>query len=145
MVVNFVLFLIAVIVMAGLGYFLGRRGKKELVETINKQEGNIAELSSKNTTLTAERDVQKAIADEFKQTEAQRNADMKRSYEQQISELKASFEKQLNQMKESHDNQIASLKQMNKEQLDSLKVVSCFSLAPEPEARHIIKQFIAEH
>ena len=144
MVVNFVLFLIAVIIMAGLGYFMGSRGKHEFVETINKLEGNIAELSNKNTTLIAERDVQKANAEnlshqldvqkesfeqslkkqevitaEFKQTEAQRNDDMKRSYEQQISELKASFEKQLHQMKESHDNQIASLKQMNKEQLDS--------------------------
>ena len=144
MVVNFVLFLIAVIVMAGLGYFMGSRGKHEFVETINKLEGNIAELSNKNTTLIAERDVQKANAEnlshqldvqkesfeqslkkqeviiaEFKQTEAQRNDDMKRSYEQQISELKASFEKQLHQMKEAHDNQIASLKQMNKVQLDS--------------------------
>ena len=140
MEVYFVIGIIAIVVMAVLGYLLGSREKKEYVRTISKLEGDVAALNQKIvgqesvitekvnaiTTLTAERDVQKTNAENSsRQLDAQKvtfekqTADQKALYGQQIAELKASFEKQLNQMREAHDSQIASLKQMNKEQLNS--------------------------
>ena len=119
--------IIAVILMAALGYHLGNRRRKEYVETI--------------ITLTAERDVQKANASNYLQQiglqkeayekqfaslkEEQRSSyerqmqSQKEIFEQQIADLKASFEQQLKQAKESHENQIAALRQMNEEQVKS--------------------------
>ena len=39
--------IIAIIIMAVLGYFIGNHGKKTYLETIGKLENNIAELGSK--------------------------------------------------------------------------------------------------
>ena len=95
MVVYFVLLIIATFVMAGLGYFMGNRGKHEFVETINKLENTVAELSSKNTTLIAERDVQKNNAENYsRQLDAQKEA-----FERQIVEQKDAFSKQLEDFK----------------------------------------------
>ena len=180
----FIVAIIAVVVMAALGYLIGNRGKSGLVADIARLEGNIADLNSKIhgqetviadkvntiTTLTAERDVQKtnaenysrqldaqranfekqmdtqktdfarqladfkaesekslkrqdAAAEEFKRTEAKRNAEaldeMRQTYERQMADLKQSFEQQLRQTKEAHEVQIAALKQMNEEQVKS--------------------------
>lgn len=154
--------LIAVIAMTVAGYLMGSRGRKGLVETIGKQENSIALLNTKVaeqeatlkengstiTTLTAERDVQKANADHFarqmedqkegyeqlirkleetaanmKQEETKRNAEVlekiKAAYGQQIDELKQSFDRQLKQTKEAHEGQIETLKAMNEEQVKS--------------------------
>lgn len=82
------------------------------------------------TTLTAERDVQKANADHYSRLLAAQKEDyekrldsqkeeLKHAYQQQIADLKMSYERQAEQMKESHDRQIAALKEMNKEQVKS--------------------------
>ena len=64
---------------------------------------------------------QDAAAEEFKRTEAKRNAEaldeMRQTYERQMADLKQSFEQQLRQTKEAHEVQIAALKQMNEEQV----------------------------
>lgn len=162
MEIYFLAALIAVIAMTVAGYLMGSRGRKGLVETIGKQENSIALLNTKVaeqeatlkengstiTTLTAERDVQKANAEHFarqmedqkegyeqlirkmeeaaanmKQEETKRNAEVlekiKAAYGQQIDELKQSFERQLKQTKEAHEGQIETLKAMNEEQVKS--------------------------
>ena len=162
MEIYFLAALIAVIAMTVAGYLMGSRGRKGLVETIGKQENSIALLNTKVaeqeatlkengstiTTLTAERDVQKANADHFarqmedqkegyeqlirkleeaaanmKQEETKRNAEVlekiKAAYGQQIDDLKQSFERQLKQTKEAHEGQIETLKAMNEEQVKS--------------------------
>ena len=162
MEIYFLAALIAVIAMTVAGYLMGSRGRKGLVETIGKQENSIALLNTKVaeqeatlkengstiTTLTAERDVQKANADHFarqmedqkegyeqlirkleetaanmKQEETKRNAEVlekiKAAYGQQIDELKQSFDRQLKQTKEAHEGQIETLKAMNEEQVKS--------------------------
>ena len=162
MEIYFLAALIAVIAMTVAGYLMGSRGRKGLVETIGKQENSIALLNTKVaeqeatlkengstiTTLTAERDVQKANADHFarqmedqkegyeqlirkmeeaaanmKQEETKRNAEVlekiKAAYGQQIDDLKQSFDRQLKQTKEAHEGQIETLKAMNEEQVKS--------------------------
>ena len=110
MEVYLIIAIIAIFVMAFVGYFLGNRGKQALSETV--------------TSLTAERDVQKANANHYlqlledeKTDSQQRVEDLKTMYDQQIVELKSSFDQQMRQVKEAHDAQIATLKQMNEEQV----------------------------
>lgn len=122
---------IAAVVMAAVGYLLGSKSQTEQIKT-----------------LTSERDVQKAYADNYKaslETETERNrqkeaelkesfdrqlADIKEAYDKQITELKNSHDKQIAELKDSHDKQLAqtkdnadkqieTLKQMNKEQVDN--------------------------
>ncbi len=84
-----IIVIIAIIVIAVMGYFIMR--------------------------LTAERDVQKNNAESYlRQIEAQKTV-----YEQQIEALKASYGQQLQLTKEAHERQIATLKQMNEEQVKS--------------------------
>ena len=132
--------IIGIIVMAVVGYVVGSRGKRSLELNASKQEDELktlrakldrqeADMSEKNrriTELTAERDVQKAHADnyacqkdELKASYEQQMNELKASYEQQKEELKASFEKQIQQTKEAYAGQIAALKQMNEEQVKS--------------------------
>ena len=121
MEVYLIIAIIAIFVMAFVGYFLGNRGKQALSETV--------------TSLTAERDVQKANANHYLQlledekTDSQQRVEdlktmydqqiveLKSSFDQQIVELKSSFDQQMRQAKEAHDAQIATLKQMNEEQV----------------------------
>ena len=121
MEVYLIIAIVAIFVMAFVGYFLGNRGKQALSETV--------------TSLTAERDVQKANANHYLQlledekTDSQQRVEdlktmydqqiveLKSSFDQQIVELKSSFDQQMRQAKEAHDAQIATLKQMNEEQV----------------------------
>ena len=121
MEVYLIIAIIAIFVMAFVGYFLGNRGKQALSEAV--------------TSLTAERDVQKANANHYLQlledekTDSQQRVEnlktmydqqiveLKSSFDQQIVELKSSFDQQMRQAKEAHDAQIATLKQMNEEQV----------------------------
>ena len=101
------IFVIIAIVAAGLaaflGYYMGSRGKNGYVEKV--------------TALTAERDVQKANAEN-----AQRQQEVQKSFfEQQIADLNASFDKQLRQVKETHEGQIAALKETHEKQILALK------------------------
>ena len=111
---------IAAVVMAAVGYLLGSKSQTEQIKT-----------------LTSERDVQKAYADNYKaslETETERNrqkeaelkesfdrqlADFKEAYDKQLAELKDYHDKQLAQTKDNADKQIETLKQMNKEQVDN--------------------------
>lgn len=119
------------ILMAVVGYLIGNRGKMAAL-----------------TTLTAERDVQKANAEhcalqltaqkgdfdqrmetqkmayegelrELKGAFGRQMEEMRRTYMQQIADLKSSFERQLQQTKEAHEGQIATLRKMNEEQVKS--------------------------
>ncbi len=94
-----VIAIIAIILMAFLGYHMGSRRRKEYAEAYEKQ-------------LTSFREDQKSSYE--RQLQGQ-----KELFEQQIANLKASFEKQLSQTKEAHEVQIAALKQMNEEQVKS--------------------------
>lgn len=100
---------IAAVVMAVVGYLFGSKSQTEIIKT-----------------LTSERDVQKAYADNYKaslETETERNrqkeAELKKSFDRQLADFKESYDKQLAQTKDNADKQIEALKQMNKEQVDS--------------------------
>ena len=96
MEIYLVITVIAIIVMTVLGYFVGNRGKKGLIENVIK--------------LTAERDVQKTNVENL---------------EKQIEMQKASFTQQLQQEKTVYEGQIKALKEMNeqhiKNQLELIK------------------------
>ena len=95
--------IVAVGVAAFLGYYFGSQGKRVLEEKI--------------VTLTSERDVQKANAENaVRQQEVQKSF-----YEQQMAEQKASFEQRLNQVKEAHEGQVAALKEAHQGQIEALK------------------------
>ena len=86
----------------------------------------IALLVYRMTRLTAERDVQRTLAENFsKQLDSQKDSyekmvrDQKESYEKQLKEQKDAFAKQLELTKEAHEGQIAALKKMNEEQVKS--------------------------
>lgn len=99
MEIYLVITIIAIVLMAFLGYHFGNRRRKEYAEAYDKQ-------------LALFREDQKSSYE--KQLQGQ-----KELFEQQIADLKASFEKQLSQTKEAHEVQIAALKQMNEEQVKS--------------------------
>ena len=88
MEIYLIITIIAIIVMTVLGYFVGNRGKKGLIENVIK--------------LTAERDVQKTNVENL---------------EKQIEMQKASFTQQLQQEKTVYDGQIKALKEMNEQQI----------------------------
>ena len=95
--------IVAVGVAAFLGYYFGSQGKRGLEEKV--------------VTLTSERDVQKANAENaVKQQEVQKSF-----YEQQMAEQKALHEQQLNQVKEAHESQVAALKEAHQGQIEALK------------------------
>ena len=86
----------------------------------------IALLVYRMTRLTAERDVQRTLAENYsKQLDSQKDSyekmvrDQKDSYEKQLKEQKDTFAKQLELTKEAHEGQIAALKKMNEEQVKS--------------------------
>ena len=101
MEIYLIITIIAILVMTVLGYFVGNRGKKGLVESVIK--------------LTAERDVQKTNVDNLvKQIETQ-----KASYEQQLNERKAAFDLQIAALKEMNEKQMKSQLELIKEQMQT--------------------------
>ena len=110
MEIYLIITIIAIIVMTVLGYFVGNRGKKGLIENVIK--------------LTAERDVQKTNVENLeKQIETQKASyeeqmnERKVAYDSQMQELKATFTQQLQQEKTVHEGQIKALKEMNEQQI----------------------------
>ena len=110
MEIYLIITIIAIIVMTVLGYFVGNRGKKGLIENVIK--------------LTAERDVQKTNVENLeKQIEAQKASyeeqmnERKVAYDSQMQELKATFTQQLQEEKTVHEGQIKALKEMNEQQI----------------------------
>ena len=104
--------IIAIIIMSVLGYVIGNRGKKGLIDNVIK--------------LTAERDVQKTNVENLeKQLEIQKVSyeeqisDRKNAFDSQLKELKATFAQQLQQEKTTHEGQIAALKELNEKQMKS--------------------------
>ncbi len=112
MEIYLIITIIAIIVMTVLGFFVGSRGKKGLIDSVIK--------------LTAERDVQKTNVENLeKQLETQKTSyehqmnERKTAFDSQMQELKATFAQQLQQEKTAHEGQIAALKEMNEKQMKS--------------------------
>ena len=110
MEIYLIITIIAIIVMTVLGFFVGSRGKKGLIENVIK--------------LTAERDVQKTNVENLtKQIETQKASyeeqmnERKIAYDSQMQELKETFTQQLLQEKTVHEGQIKALKEMNEQQI----------------------------
>lgn len=108
------IYLIIAVVFCGLmgvaGYIMGNRGKEAYQQTI--------------TTLTAERDVQKANAENanrqleaLKAEQEKALGGLKVEHEKAISAMKEEHEKSLKRQQEAFEQQIATLKQMNEEQV----------------------------
>ena len=93
---------------------------KQIAELKDSYEKQIAEIKQ---TSAEHLQKQEADAEEFRRSEAQRNADtvanIRKAYETQIAELKDSHNRQLAQTKDNALKQIEALKQMNREQVDS--------------------------
>ena len=101
MEIYLIITIIAIIVMTVLGFFVGNRGKKGLIDNVIK--------------LTAERDVQKTnVANLEKQLETQ-----KTSYEEQMNERKVAFELQIAALKEMNEKQMQSQLELIKEQMQT--------------------------
>ena len=112
MEIYLIITIIAIIVMTVLGYLVGNRGKKGLLDNVIK--------------LTAERDVQKTNVENLeKQLDSQKTSyeaqmtERKVAFDSQMAELKATFAQQLQQEKTAHEGQIAALKEMNEKQMKS--------------------------
>ncbi|MBR4921840.1 MAG: DNA recombination protein RmuC [Prevotella sp.] len=112
MEIYLIITIIAIIVMTVLGYLIGNRGKKGLIDSV--------------INLTAERDVQKTnVANLEKQLETQKTSyeeqmnERKNAFDSQMAELKTTFAQLLQQEKTAHEGQIAALKEMNEKQMQS--------------------------
>ena len=96
MEIYLIITIMAILVMTVLGYFVGNRGKKGLIDNVIK--------------LTAERDVQKTNVENLvRQLEAQ-----KASYEEQLNEKKAAFDVQILKQRQEE------LGEENKEQVSKI-------------------------
>ena len=110
---------VVAVIMVLAGYFMGNRNKGNLTEKTELEENlraQIAELNEKTKalektleekaeqirTLTSERDVQKAHAENGRMMLAEQKA----SYEKQMDDAKQSMEKQIQELKDVHGKQI---------------------------------------
>ncbi len=101
MEIYLIITIMAILVMTVLGYFVGNRGKKGLIDNVIK--------------FTAERDVQKTNVENLvRQLEAQ-----KASYEEQLNEKKAAFDVQIAALKEMNEQQMKSQLELIKEQMQT--------------------------
>lgn len=166
MTTTIIISIVAAILMVAVGFILGTRGKSGqqgdntvLLDNLRSQLANQDQkmkqqeqtLSAQQETirnLTAERDVQKAHADSFREQltsqkddyeqrlrsqkeeadatlksereeQQRRHNDLREGYDKQLAELKDAYEKQLAQTKDGTEKQIEALRLMNKEQVDS--------------------------
>ena len=145
--------IISIVVMSILGYLIGNRGKQSYLESIGKLENNIANLNKKITeqeslisergnvisTLTADRDVQKANAENYslqlisqKGDYEKRIIDLKTEADKilqnelargqkQLNEQKASSQKLIDDQKKSYEDQLREQKTTFEAQLKELK------------------------
>ena len=134
----YIIIAVVAVAMTVVGFVLGNRGKgnqqdkTELIDNLHKQldelgnklaerEQIISGQNAQITTLTSERDVQKAQAENnLKQLDTQL-ADNKALYEKQITELKASQETQLADNKALYEKQLTELKASQETQLADYK------------------------
>lgn len=156
----YIIIAVVAVAMTVVGFVLGNRGKgnqqdkTELIDNLHKQldelgnklaerEQIISDKNAQITTLTSERDVQKAQAEnylkqldtqladnkalyekqitEFKASQETQLADNKASYEKHIAELKSSHETQIAELKASHDKQLAQVKDAADKQIEALR------------------------
>ena len=147
----YIIIAVVAVAMTVVGFVLGNRGKgnqqdkTELIDNLHKQldelnikiaerEQIISGQNAQLTTLTSERDVQKAQAENYlKQLDTQL-ADNKASYEKHIAELKASQETQIAELKASHEKHIAELKSSHETQIAELKASHDKQLAQVKDA-----------
>lgn len=159
--------IIVVVITTVAGFVLGRRSKgdqqdnsslisslqsqiSELNGKIKAQEETVAGQSEQIKTLTSERDVQKAHADNYQQLMVSQKADFekqlhiqKEDFENRLraqkeeseaaalkaqensqkhhDELRATFDRQVADLKESYDKQLAQAKDGAKNQIDALR------------------------
>ena len=166
MTTTIIISIVAAILMVAVGFILGTRGKSGqqgdnavLLDNLRSQLANQDQkmkqqeqtLSAQQETirnLTAERDVQKAHANSFREQltsqkddyeqrlrsqkeeadatlksereeQQRRHNELREGYDKQLAELKDAYEKQLAQTKDGTEKQIEALRLMNKEQVDS--------------------------
>lgn len=147
----YIIIAVVAVAMTVVGFVLGNKGKAtqqdktELIDNLHKQldelgnklaerEQIISDKNAQITTLTSERDVQKAQAENYlKQLDTQL-ADNKALYEKQITELKASQETQLADNKASYEKHIAELKSSHETQIAELKASHDKQLAQVKDA-----------
>lgn len=140
--------IISIVVMSILGYLIGNRGKQSYLESIGKLENNIANLTKKITeqeslisergnvisTLTADRDVQKANAENYSLQLISQKGD----YEKRIIDLKAEADKTL-------QNELArGQKQLNEQKASSQKLIDDQKKSYEDQLREQKTTFEAQ-
>lgn len=140
--------IISIVVMSILGYMIGNRGKQSYLESIGKLENNIANLTKKITeqeslisergnvisTLTADRDVQKANAENYSHQLISQKGD----YEKRIIDLKAEADKIL-------QNELArGQKQLNEQKASSQKLIDDQKKSYEDQLREQKTTFEAQ-
>ena len=140
--------IISIVVMSILGYLIGNRGKQSYLESIGKLENNIANLTKKITeqeslisergnvisTLTADRDVQKANAENYSHQLISQKSD----YEKRIIDLKAEANKIL-------QNELArGQKQLNEQKASSQKLIDDQKKSYEDQLREQKTTFEAQ-
>ncbi len=140
--------IISIVVMSILGYMIGNRGKQSYLESIGKLENNIANLTKKITeqeslisergnvisTLTADRDVQKANAENY----SLQLISQKDDYEKRIIDLKAEADKIL-------QNELArGQKQLNEQKASSQKLIDDQKKSYEDQLREQKTTFEAQ-
>ena len=101
-----VITIIAIILMAALGYYMGGQGKKESAERYDAQ-------------LKEQKQSYEAQLKEQKQSYEAQIKELRQSYDIQIQQIKDADEAQKKQMKEAYERQLATLKEMNEEQVKS--------------------------
>ncbi len=101
-----VITIIAIILMAALGYYMGGQGKKESAERYDAQ-------------LKEQKQSYEAQLKEQKQSYEAQIKELRQSYDMQIQQIKDADEAQKKQMKEAYERQLATLKEMNEEQVKS--------------------------
>lgn len=147
----YIIIAVVAVAMTVVGFVLGNRGKSnqqdktELIDNLHKQldelgnklaerEQIISDKNAQITTLTSERDVQKAQAENYHKQLDTQLADNKALYEKQITELKASQENQLADNKASYEKHIAELKSSHETQIAELKASHDKQLAQVKDA-----------
>lgn len=167
MVTYLIIIAVAAVIMVAVGFALGNKSKgngqnnaelidnlhaqlTDLTRKIQAQESTITSQQNQIITLTSERDVQKAHAENFctqltlqktdfeKQmntlkentqqtinTERDRNVkrenELKETFEKQLADFKASYETQIAELKTSHEKQLEQTKEGAEKQIEALK------------------------
>ena len=114
--------IVALVIIAGLGFLVTKLKAERDVQKANAENSSRQlEVQKDNyeQQIKEQKESSEQLMQEQKSALAKQLEDLKGIYEKQIADLKASFERQLQQTKEAHEGQIAALKEMNEEQVKS--------------------------